>query len=242
MQSKTNGMDVLLDRVAPLALGVGLALLCWPVLADEAPAAESADPPLAAQRDDAPAKVGQQAQPAGIENIVITARKREENLQSTPLAVTAISGNTLEDAGAMRADEISNFSPSLLFDQSAARPSEARISIRGVTNTDPIVTRENSVGVYLDGIYLGRAAGQLVDLADMERVEVLRGPQGTLFGRNTIGGAINIISRKPTDKFEANGTVRVGNFNLIETRGAVNIPIVPERRALRIVFQTATRD
>jgi iron complex outermembrane receptor protein len=178
----------------------------------------------------------------GIEEIVITARKREETLQDTPISVTAFSEADILDAGIGRADDIGRFTPNLQFDQNAGEQGSARLQIRGVGTGDPIATRDPGVGIYIDGVYLARAQGSLLGVVDIARVEVLRGPQGTLFGRNTIGGAVNIVTQKPTDTFESNARLRVGNFDLFESRAMINIPLVPESAALRLSVQTTTRD
>jgi iron complex outermembrane receptor protein len=213
-------------------------------------------PPATARGDDAGGGSDGASAPAGgqetqgrprearpqIEEIIVTARKRDEYVQKIPISIAVLSGDRVDDAGVMRVDQIAKLTPNLLFDTAIGSSNASRISLRGVGNTDPIASRDNGVGVYLDGIYLARAQGQLVGLADIQRIEVLRGPQGTLFGRNTVGGAIHIVTRAPGDELEASGTVRLGNFGLFETRGSVNVPLMPELAAARISFQTATRD
>jgi iron complex outermembrane receptor protein len=179
---------------------------------------------------------------AGIEEITITARKREESLTDTPISVTAFSATDLVENGVGRADDIGKFTPNLQFNQSANGQNSARLNIRGVGTNDPIATRDPGVGIYVDGVYLARAQGQLFSLVDIERIEVLRGPQGTLFGRNTVGGAVNVISKKPGDEFEADGSVRLGNFDLFESKGSINIPLVPEKAAMRLSFQSVSRE
>jgi iron complex outermembrane recepter protein len=181
--------------------------------------------------------------PEGIEEITVTARKRDESLKDTPISITAFTASQMENAGIRRSEDLARFTPNLKFEQAPATQNNAAIQIRGVGNADAITTRDNGVGIYVDGIYLARAQGQLVGLADIERVEVLRGPQGTLFGRNTVGGAVNIITRKPdADAFESSASVRLGNYNLLETRASANIPLISERAAARFSMQTATRD
>jgi iron complex outermembrane receptor protein len=210
--------------------------------ADEQVAA--ADSPKASEPSEqaAPADTSRRSRIEGIEEIIVSARKRDENLQDTPISITAFTGKDLESQGIGRLDDIGRFSPNVQFESAAFSPTSARITIRGIGNGDPIANRDPGVGVYLDGVYLARAQGQLIGLADIERVEVLRGPQGTLFGRNTIGGAVNITSAKPTDEFGAETTLRVGNYSLFESRTSLNVPLVPEKAAARITFQTTTRD
>jgi outer membrane receptor protein involved in Fe transport len=178
-----------------------------------------------------------------IEEITITARKREESLQATPIAVTAFSATDLQDQDVRQVSDINGNVPNLNFDQAIGSSSSARISLRGIGNGDPISSDDPGVGVYVDGVYLARAQGALLTVSDIERVEVLRGPQGTLFGKNTVGGAISIVSKKPdTSGFSGNTELRVGNYGRFDTRLSLNLPLVPERAAARLSFATATRD
>jgi iron complex outermembrane receptor protein len=116
------------------------------------------------------------------------------------------------------------------------------VYIRGVGQDDVIATTDAGVGLYVDGVYLARSQGALFDLLDVERIEVLRGPQGTLYGRNTIGGAVNVITTKPSADWGGRGEVRLGNYDLFETKGSIDFPILAERLAGRFSFVTATAD
>ena len=178
----------------------------------------------------------------GVEEITITARKREEGLQDAPLSVSAFSSATLDELTTSRIDDIGKFVPNLQIGTGGGGSNSTRIQIRGVGNADPIVSRDPAVGIYIDGVYLSRAQGSLLQVADLERVEVLRGPQGTLYGRNTIGGAINLVTKKPDEEYGADLSVRVGNYNLLETKTSVNIPLLPEKLMSRISFVTQTRE
>jgi iron complex outermembrane recepter protein len=227
-------------------LTVGLASVALFGLATESRADEASAQVPAGEESAAPASEAAPADTSrrreSIEEIVVSARRRDENLQETPISITAFNGRDLQEQGIARLDDIGKFSPNLQFESAAFSPTSARIQIRGIGNGDPIANRDPGVGIYLDGVYLARAQGQLLGLADIERVEVLRGPQGTLFGRNTIGGAVSITSVKPSDEFGVDTTIRVGNYDLFESRISVNVPLVPERAALRASFQTITRD
>ena len=215
---------VCLIIAALLVLGPGLTL--------PAGAQEAGEQPAAVQE-----------RPTAIEEIVVTARKRSERLQEVPVAITALNSSELEFRDFRRADEISNMVPNLVFDPAIGDSASARIYIRGVGNGDPSITDESGVGVYYDGIYMARAQGVLLTLSDVERVEVLRGPQGTLYGKNTIGGAINIITQKPNfDGFSGRASVRIGNNDTIESRLSLNIPLIDERAAMRLALATATSD
>jgi iron complex outermembrane receptor protein len=163
---------------------------------------------------------------AGLEEITVTARKREENLQSTPVAVSAFSATTMAERQMFTINDVAQYAPNLQFSSGAGgTTSSSNFFIRGIGQLDFITTTEPGVGTYLDGIYLARVTGAAIDLADIERVEVLRGPQGTLFGRNTIGGAVNIVTAKPSGEFGGKGTVRVGNRGLLEGNFTVDFPI-----------------
>jgi len=145
------------------------------------------------------------------EEIVVTAQKREEPLQKVPLSMTAYTGEALERNGIKTLTDLSNSSPSLIFAE-GQNAREARISIRGLGTDGLNAGVDNSVGIYLDGVYIPRPAGLIGQLPDVETIELLRGPQGTLYGVNTPAGVININTRNPTDQFEGRLTLEAGNF------------------------------
>lgn len=165
----------------------------------------------------------------GIGEIVVTARKREESAQDTPISITALSGDSLAKQGVSNTSDIDTSVPNLTFQASAAQSgdkSAASIFIRGVGQTDFTLTTDPGVGLYLDGVYIARSIGSALDLLDVERIEVLRGPQGTLFGRNTIGGAISITSRQPEfDEWSGSVTGTMGRFGRFDVKGSLNIPV-----------------
>lgn len=133
-----------------------------------------------------------------LEEVMVTARKREENLQSTPIAVSAFTGNELENRQITSTDQLSEVTPNLTFDSvspASGSSSAGQIFIRGIGQTDFTPVTDPGVGLYIDGVYMARSVGAVLDFLDVERIEILRGPQGTLFGRNTIGGAISIFSK-----------------------------------------------
>ena len=154
----------------------------------------------------------------GIEEIIVTARKREESLQETPISIQAFTAEGLEQRAIDNISQIGNFTPNMIFDRTAAisgSNSSAIVYIRGIGQDSSISTIDLGVGTYVDGVYLARSVGGVLDLIDVERVEVLRGPQGTLFGRNTIGGAINITSVKPNEDFRADASLTFGSDDMI---------------------------
>ncbi|EED34911.1 TonB-dependent receptor [Luminiphilus syltensis NOR5-1B] len=165
---------------------------------------------------------------AVLEEIVVTAQKRAASLQDTPIAITAFTASALQDKGVNDISEIAYFTPNLVFDTTSpigGVSSGAAVFIRGVGNTDFSLTTDPGVGTYVDGVYVSRSVGGVLDVLDVERIEVLRGPQGTLFGRNTIGGAINIISRKPADDFQAFLEATAGIDGRVNVRASVDVPI-----------------
>lgn len=146
----------------------------------------------------------------GVEVITVTARKRVESLQDTPLSITSIQGDQLEEMGVADLTGIASVAPNVSFSTSGAvsgSSSNAVVYIRGIGQNDYVPVVDPGVGIYVDDVYMGRTLGSVLDLADVQSVEVVRGPQGTLFGRNTIGGAISLTSKDP-DQYD-NGKVRV---------------------------------
>ncbi|CAN5154717.1 TonB-dependent receptor [soil metagenome] len=168
------------------------------------------------------------ASDGGLESIVVTARKQTENLQNTPISITAFSAERLDAQGITQVNRIQDFTPNLTFaniPSNSGIASNAAVYIRGIGQNDFAPTVEPGVGMYIDGVYLGRTAGGVFDLIDVSSVEVLRGPQGTLFGRNTIGGAINITTIKPDDTFRAKADIKYGTDDRINVRAMVSGPI-----------------
>ncbi|WP_157215496.1 TonB-dependent receptor [Flavisphingomonas formosensis] len=150
-------------------------------------------------QDAAPAAAAPES--GGLQDIVVTARRTSESLQKTPIAVSALNSSALEKINVQQVDKIAQVVPNLVISQQSSALSASSIMIRGIGQTDPSLGLDTAVGVYLDGVYVARSAGSIFDLVDLERIEVLRGPQGTLFGRNTTGGAIQLVSKKPSDEF-----------------------------------------
>jgi len=165
------------------------------------------------------------AQQEGIEEIVVTAQRREENLQEAPLAISALSADALTERGVTSLAGIANTSPSINFTPYPNSNNMLIMYMRGQGVADPNqITMDGSVGLYQDGFYISRPQLSTFDLADVERVEVLRGPQGTLYGRNTTGGAVNIISRKPTGEFDVRENLSFGNRGYFRSLTAIDLP------------------
>ncbi len=165
-----------------------------------------------------------------MEELVVTARRREEGLQDAPLAVSAYTNETLDYRGVTRLDEIARFVPGLTLENNPSfggASNSAAIYLRGVGQKEFLPTTEPGVGLYVDGVYVARSVGAILDIVDVDRLEVLRGPQGTLFGRNTIGGAISINTIKPEPGGELEGelSVSAGTDDLLRLKGVVHVPI-----------------
>jgi iron complex outermembrane recepter protein len=164
-----------------------------------------------------------------MEEVTVTARRREENIQDTPISIAAYSGAALEARGVERADDLAKIVPNLVFQQNpgaGGSESNAAVFIRGVGQSDFIPTVDPGVGLYVDGVYVARSVGSLLDLVDIDRVEVLRGPQGTLFGRNTIGGAVSVVTQKPTfDAVSGTTSALYGTDNRVEVKTRLNVPL-----------------
>lgn len=205
------------------ALGILMAGSVMPVLAM---AAEPAEKPTSDARQ------GDNQ----VEQIVVTAQRRETNLQDTPIAITALSSRALDARGVKNLGNIENFAPNLQINQ--GRPdgggSTAAITLRGVGQNDALFPNDPGVGLYIDGVYSARAYGGLIGLVDTDRIEVLRGPQGTLFGRNTIGGAVNIVTTPPSQQFGGRVNLTYGSYNRFEAKGSINAPLIEDKLALRI--------
>lgn len=159
-----------------------------------------------------------------VEEIIVTARRREELLEDTPISVTAISEEAMRETGITRLNQIQELVPNLTF-YSGRAGLTASTFIRGVGQVNSIITFDPGVGIYVDGVFLARAAGSVLNVSDIAQVEVLRGPQGTLFGKNTVGGAINITTVAPREELEGWAFVRAGSFDTVQTRAMLNAPI-----------------
>ena len=180
----------------------------------------------------------------GLEAIVVTAQKRAENLQDTPIAITAVTGATLEAKGRGDIAELGQMTPNLVFNTTApvsGVSSGAVVFIRGIGQTDFQLTTDPGVGTYVDGVYVARSVGGVLDVLDLERVEVLRGPQGTLFGRNTIGGAISLVTRDPSKEFQGSANVTGGSDDRADIRVSVSGPVTDAIR-VSVVASSKNRD
>jgi len=170
-------------------------------------------------------------------DIVVTAQRTSSLLSKTPVALSAIDGAGLRDAGVSNPTALADIVPNISID----RANGLQITIRGVTSTDQTEKGDPSAAFLLDGVYIARPQVQEVSFFDVDRVEVLRGPQGTLYGRNTTAGVVNLIPAKPTDRFEASFEGSYGNFDTVQATGMMNLP-VGEHVALRAALNYDRRD
>jgi iron complex outermembrane receptor protein len=192
------------------------------------------------------AAASDEAPPAGnqLEEIVVTARRAEESLQRVPISVSAISAEDLAERSIESLSDLGQSVPNLLFgERGASGRGSAVVYIRGVGQADVRPTYDPAVGIYIDGVFLGRMQGNDLDTMDVERVEVLRGPQGTLFGKNTSGGAVNIVTRQP-DLTAYTGKVQVtgGSRSRFDALASLNVPLVMDKVALLVAASRRTQD
>lgn len=167
---------------------------------------------------------GEESTPTlSLEEITVTAQRKAQNLQSVPIAVSAFGEEAMERGNMLDIEDVSAMTPG--FSLSTYNPVTPQPYIRGVGTNSSSVGDDASVGVFIDEVYAGRAGGYRADMFDVQRVEVLRGPQGSLYGRNVAGGAINVITNNPTDTFESKIKVTGGNYDLREVRGMVSGPL-----------------
>ncbi len=190
-------------------------------------------------------QIADNSQSAGaprIPEVLVTARRRQESVQDIPIAITAITSQ-LQTADVRDIRDIVAFTPNVRIDSVYQRANAPSITIRGIS---PSRTDDNSIdspiGILIDGIFLGSLPGQIIENFDVERIEVLRGPQGTLFGRNTVGGALNVVRTAPTGRWGASVQYTTGSWNDQEFRGVLNAPIIEDKLAAKIFFIAANRD
>ncbi|MBX9858589.1 MAG: TonB-dependent receptor [Sphingomonas sp.] len=209
------------------ALFAGATLIALPAAAQTAPAPQPQAAPAVANTDD----------------VVVIARRREERLLDVPIAVSALSQTDLAKLQAIDLSGIQGAIPNVNLVQGRGSSTSANFFIRGIGQPDALQTFDPAVGVYVDGVYLSRIQGALLNLFDVQRVEVLRGPQGTLYGKNTIGGAVNIVTRKPDlTGFHASADVTYGAYNQVLLNGYATAPLIEDKLALSLAGTYDTRD
>jgi len=165
-------------------------------------------------------------EPGPIENIMVTARRVEEPLQKVPVAITAFTTKDIENKHITNIQQLALATPNLWMEKNTSSSSGSRASIRGIGEDESMFTSDTPVGIYIDDVYIPRQTGAQFDLYEVERLEVLRGPQGTLYGRNTSAGAIKLVSKQPTSEFGLNLYAAIGDFDQLDARGMVSVPVV----------------
>ena len=184
------------------------------------------------------------ASAAGLEEVVVTAQKVTQNVQDVPIAVTAFTNADLESKGINSVAKMSDFAPNVTLDAGTPFSGSDNVLaafIRGIGQNDFAFNQDPGVGVYIDGVFLARSVGSNTNMLDVDRVEILKGPQGTLFGRNTIGGAISIVTHEPGDEFTAKGEVTGGSYNRLDFQGAMDLPIT-DKILTTVAFSRKSRD
>ena len=202
------------------ALSIAVALVTQPVLAEE----------VTENKKNATA----------IEKIVVTAQKREQYLQSTPLTIDVFSGDQVEKNRIESVQNIANLTPGLTMD--AFPSSQPRPFIRGVGSSDTGAGGDQSTAIYVDGIYMSRPAFLSFDYFDLQRIEVLKGPQGTLWGKNVVGGLIHVITNKADSYFDTKLQATVGSDGIVNTNAMINLPLIEDKLFSRFVISTSNND
>ena len=215
-----------------------LATLCWTGLLASLTVVGSAH----AQTGVGPADVETPEADTGLGDIIVTAQKREESLQKTPISIAAFNSADLANKGINDLTDLRSQVPSLQITPHPNSATTARIFIRGIGNNDDQITQDPSVAVYLDGVYVARSQGLAGDVAELERIEVLRGPQGSLYGRNATGGAINFITKAPElNHFGAEQKFTYGNLGQFRSLTRINVP-VGDTLAVELGYLHAQKD
>jgi iron complex outermembrane receptor protein len=201
------------------------ALMTLPALAQTA----SGDQPAAAS--------------GGLEEIIVTARKRSEDIQKTPVSITALSAADISREQIRDLGDLRGLVPGMeVTPESNYGSAVNSIAIRGITQESFVTNLDPGVGFYMNDLYVARPEGQSLGLFDLSNIQVLKGPQGTLFGKNTIGGAVLVTTQVPTDDFEGYADFKYGSFNYIYSEGAINIPIIRDKVDFRVSFATTDMD
>ena len=203
-----------------------------------------ADPPpaTAVEPEGGPQAEGPRRPRGEIEEIVVTARKREENLQEVPVAITAVPASELQSGFNRDLEDFEGITPNLIIDPVKAGPQGAAISIRGISFQDIEKSFDPAIGILVDEVYIGTNTTALQNNFDLESIEILRGPQGTLFGKNTTGGAIRLNRTRPTGEWGLRGQVTTGRFSRHDWRLVANAPLLEDKLALKTWFFSQNDD
>lgn len=206
----------------------GREIMCKLLMGSALAVLAIASAPAFAQQTD-----GVEVDASELEIITVTARRVSENLQDSPVAISAFGENAIRERAINNVSDIGKFTPSLSFDSAAAASGSSdsvTVFLRGIGQTDFNMTVDPGVGIYLDGVYISRSVGALLETRDVESIQVLRGPQGTLFGKNTIGGALIVTSRRPDEQLGGNIEATTGSYNRIDVGARINVPVSEDFR------------
>jgi iron complex outermembrane receptor protein len=200
-----------------------------------------ATPSLASAAEAADATAGAEAEDAG-EAIVVTARRRAENSQDVPIAISVVDGAAMERSGNFTLNQVQQLVPSLQV--TSFNPRNTNVNIRGLGANSSLAVDglEYGVGFYVDGVYFGRPGQSQFDLMDLQQIEVLRGPQGTLFGKNTTAGALNITTRAPSFDPDLTAEASLGDYGYHQVRASGSVPIIADKVAVRLSVADTHRD
>ncbi|PLW69575.1 TonB-dependent receptor [Pseudohalioglobus lutimaris] len=189
------------------------------------------------------------SQVTGLEEVVVTAQKREESLQETPISITALGESAIENRGVANTEDLMGQIPGLSGFSSPGSRSAVALNMRGIIGGSPAnLSIDPAIALYMNGVYIGKQVGSAMDVAEIERIEVLRGPQGTLYGRNSTGGAVNVITRKPTGEFGLRATASIGNYDSRQFKVNLDTPAIGQvgeglgELALNFGYQTRLQD
>ena len=218
MVSRNSARGALLGSIALAAFTLAQPALAQDATTVEPPVTDEAAPPADAQTTD-------QAAASSDTEIVVTARRRNELLLDVPIALTAYSGEQLQRQGALDITDVSDTTPNVNLETSRGTNTTLTAFIRGVGQQDPVAGFEQGVGIYIDDVYLNRPQGALLDIYDVDRIEILRGPQGTLYGRNTIGGAVKYVTRRLADEPQFRARANVGTYNQLDFVFSASTPL-----------------
>lgn len=202
-----------------LAAAVAQALFTVPVMAQTASGTQDQSKQNQSKKDEAAAQ-----KPVQLKEVIVTAQRRTQNIQKVPIAVTALNEAELNARGIRNVSDLSAVAPSVIVMNTPGNNTSSAIAIRGAININPAPSWDQPVGMYVDGVYMGKTQGNVFDLINLERIEVLRGPQGTLYGRNTMAGAVNLITRPPSGQFTGDASVGFGNFGSKIGKVTVDLP------------------
>lgn len=161
-----------------------------------------------------------------LEEVVVTAEHREASLQDTQISISAFSSQDIQDMGISNTTDLAHAAPNIVINSFQGGKSGVSVNMRGMAQNETLVTFDPAIGVYIDDVLISKNVGAMLDVVDMERIEILRGPQGTLYGRNTMGGTLNYVTKKPVDEFEGSITATVGKYGQRDLKGVINAPLL----------------